>query len=51
MRIGIIWIQECYRVLDNNHVNVGDIFDNDNLTIKLHLPFDIFEKCGFIYLG
>ena len=32
-----IIIQECYRVLDNNHVfvfNVGDIFDNDNLTIK-----------------
>ena len=30
-------IAECYRVLDNHHVfvfNVGDIFDNDNITTK-----------------
>ena len=58
-----IIIQECYRVLDNNHVfvfNIGDIFDNDNLTIKStwgkrRLPLgayfiNIFEKCGFTFV-
>ena len=56
-------IKECYRVIDNNHVfvfNVGDIFDNDNLTVrstwgKRRLPLgayfiNIFEECGFTYV-
>ena len=56
-------IKECFRVLDNNHVfvfNVGDIFDNDNLTKKStwgkrRLPLgayfiNIFEKVGFTFV-
>ena len=56
-------IKECFRVLDNNHVfvfNVGDIFDNDNLTVKStwgkrRLPLsayfiNIFEKVGFTFV-
>jgi len=56
-------ITESYRVLDNNRVfvfNVGDIFDNDNLTVKSiwgkrRLPLGayfikIFEDCGFTFV-
>jgi len=56
-------IAESYRVLDNHHVfvfNVGDIFDNDNLTTKSvwgdrRLPLGtyfikIFEECGFTFV-
>lgn len=56
-------IKECYRVLDNHRVfvfNVGDIFDNDNLTTKSvwgkrRLPLgayfiNIFEKVGFTFV-
>ncbi len=56
-------IKECYRVLDNHHVfvfNVGDIFDNDNLTTKSvwgdrRLPLGayfikLFEDCGFTFV-
>jgi DNA modification methylase len=56
-------IKECYRVIDNHRVfvfNVGDIFDNDNLTTKSvwgkrRLPLGayfikIFEECGFTFV-
>lgn len=56
-------IEECYRVLDNHKVfvfNVGDIFDNDNLTTKsvwgksrLSLGayfIQLFEDCGFTFV-
>lgn len=56
-------IKECYRVLDNHRVfvfNVGDIFDNDNLTTtstwgKRRLPLGayfitLFEKVGFTFV-
>ncbi|OIO41760.1 restriction endonuclease [Candidatus Pacearchaeota archaeon CG_4_10_14_0_2_um_filter_05_32_18] len=56
-------ISECYRVLDNHHVfvfNVGDIFDNDNITTKSvwgdrRLPLGayfikIFEEVGFTFV-
>lgn len=56
-------IKESYRVLDNHHVfvfNVGDIFDNDNLTVKSvwgkrRLPLGayfikIFEESGFTFV-
>ena len=56
-------IKEAYRVLDNHRVfvfNVGDIFDNDNLTTKSiwskrRLPIgayfiNIFEKIGFTFV-
>lgn len=56
-------IQESYRVLDNHRVfvfNIGDIFDNDNLTVnsvwgKRRLPLGayfikIFEECGFTFV-
>ncbi|VVB82730.1 Modification methylase MjaV [uncultured archaeon] len=56
-------IKEAYRVLDNHRVfvfNVGDIFDNDNLTVKSvwgkrRLPLGayfikIFEECGFTFV-
>lgn len=56
-------IRECYRVLDNHRVfvfNVGDVFDNDNLTTtstwgKRRLPLGayfitLFEKVGFTFV-
>lgn len=56
-------IQEAYRVLDNHRVfvfNVGDIFDNDNLTTtsvwgKRRLPLGayfikLFEEIGFTFV-
>jgi DNA modification methylase len=56
-------IQESYRVLDNHRVflfNVGDIFDNDNLTTKStwgsrRLPLGayfikLFEEVGFTFV-
>ncbi len=56
-------IAECYRVLDNHRVfvfNVGDIFDNDNITTKSvwgkrRLPLGayfikIFEEEGFTFV-
>ncbi|MDE1848696.1 MAG: site-specific DNA-methyltransferase [Nanoarchaeota archaeon] len=56
-------IEQCYRVLDNHHVfvfNIGDIFDNDNLTVKSvwgdrRLPLGsylikIFEDVGFTFV-
>lgn len=56
-------IRECYRVLDNHRVfvfNVGDIFDNDNLTTKSvwgkrRIPLGayftkIFEEEGFTFV-
>lgn len=56
-------VSECYRVLDNHRVfvfNVGDIFDNDNLTTesvwgKRRLPLGayfmkIFEEVGFTFV-
>lgn len=56
-------IQQAYRVLDNHRVfvfNVGDIFDNDNLTTTSvwgdrRLPLGayfikIFEECGFTFV-
>lgn len=56
-------IKECYRVLDNHRVfvfNVGDIFDNDNITTKSvwgsrRLPLGayfikIFEEEGFTFV-
>ncbi len=56
-------VAECYRVLDNHHVfvfNVGDIFDNDNITTKSvwgdrRLPLGayfikIFEEAGFTFV-
>lgn len=56
-------IQEAYRVLDNHRVfifNVGDIFDNDNLTTtsvwgKRRLPLGayfikLFEEVGFTFV-
>ncbi|MGV3278629.1 DNA-methyltransferase [Rickettsiales bacterium LUAb2] len=56
-------IRECYRVLDNHRVfvfNVGDIFDNDNLTTtsvwgKRRIPLGayfikIFEEEGFTFV-
>lgn len=56
-------IQEAYRVLDNHRVfvfNVGDIFDNDNLTTtsvwgKRRLPLGayfikLFEEIGFTFI-
>ncbi len=56
-------IKECYRVLDNHKVfvfNVGDIFDNDNITTKSvwgdrRLPLGayfikIFEEEGFTFV-
>lgn len=56
-------IIECYRVLDNHHIfvfNVGDIFDNDNITTKSvwgdrRLPLGayfikIFEEVGFTFV-
>ena len=56
-------IQQAYRVLDNHRVfvfNVGDIFDNDNLTTrsvwgKRRLPLGayfirIFEEVGFTFV-
>ena len=56
-------IQESYRVLDNHRVfvfNIGDIFDNDNMTAKSvwanrRLPLGayftkIFEEAGFTFV-
>ncbi len=56
-------IRECYRVLDNHRVfvfNVGDIFDNDNLSTKSvwgkrRIPLGayftkIFEEEGFTFV-
>jgi DNA modification methylase len=56
-------IIESYRVLDNHRVfvfNVGDVFDNDNLTTtsvwgKRRLPLGayfikIFEECGYTFV-
>lgn len=56
-------IKECYRVLDNHRVfvfNIGDIFDNDNLTTKStwgnrRIPLSayfikIFEEEGFTFV-
>lgn len=56
-------IKECYRVLDNHRVfvfNIGDVFDNDNLTVrsvwgKRRLPLGayfikIFEEEGFTFV-
>lgn len=56
-------INESYRVLDNHRVfifNIGDVFDNDNLTTKSvwgsrRLPLGayfikIFEECGFTFV-
>jgi len=56
-------IEQCYRVLDNHRVfvfNVGDIFDNDNMTTKSvwgkrRLPLGayfitLFEEAGFTYV-
>tara|TARA_Y100000310_G_scaffold254068_1_gene261097 strand:+ start:237 stop:1445 length:1209 start_codon:yes stop_codon:yes gene_type:complete len=56
-------IKESWRVLDNHKVfvfNIGDIFDNDNLTTKSvwgkrRLPLGsyfikIFEECGFTFV-
>lgn len=56
-------IRECYRVLENHRVfvfNVGDVFDNDNITTtsvwgKRRLPLGayfttIFEKEGFTFV-
>lgn len=56
-------IRECHRVLDNHRVfvfNVGDVFDNDNLTTtstwgKRRLPLGayfitLFEKVGFTFV-
>jgi len=56
-------IKESWRVLDNHRVfvfNVGDVFDNDNLTTKSvwgkrRLPLGayfikIFEECGFTFV-
>lgn len=56
-------IKEAYRVLDNHRVfvfNIGDVFDNDNLTVKSvwgkrRLPLGayfikLFEDCGFTFV-
>jgi len=56
-------LKECYRVLDNHRVfvlNVGDIFDNDNLLTrsvrgKRRIPLgayfiNLFEKIGFTFV-